>query len=707
MTIEHKLAELFNLDQKIASTVITLLDEGNTIPFIARYRKELTGAMEDHTLRDFSEKLDSLRKLEERREVIKRLLEEQGKLTEELTCALDQADTMTILEDLYRPYKPKRKTRASIAIEKGLSPLADSLIDKESTKEMIDKLAQNLVEGSEDVTLEEAFSGACDILAERLSDDASVRKALRNYLYKYGKIFSEVGKVQNPIYEQYEAYEEGLVSIPAHRLLAINRGEREEALKIHFLIDEERIYEALFRELSYVGAPYEDLLRETAKDSWKRLLKPSLVKEVRKEKTEEAEVVSIDLFKKNLRELLLEAPIKGKTVLGFDPGYRNGCKLAVVNPQGEVKASVVIYPHSGEAARQKAKTSLENLLKAEQVELVVIGNGTASRESERFVAEVIEENKLGTPWLIVSEAGASVYSASEVASRELGNLDINLRSAVSIARRVQDPLAELVKIDPKSIGVGQYQHDLNQKNLAIGLDNVIEDCVNHVGVDLNTASHFLLVRIAGINTALADNILAYRTENGAFSSRKALLKVPKLGAKSFEQCAGFLRVEGDELLDNTSVHPESYGVVKNLQTIYQENDLLILAKRLENENLETLAAQLEVGRETLKDIIDALKKRGRDPREEFKAPVLRHDLLEMEDLEVGMVLNGVVRNIVAFGAFVDIGLHENGLLHISELAERYVKDPFEVLKVGEEVQVKVISLDMKRKRIGLSRKGLK
>ena len=707
MTIEHKLAELFNLDQKIASTVITLLDEGNTIPFIARYRKELTGAMEDHTLRDFSEKLDSLRKLEERREVIKRLLEEQGKLTEELTCALDQADTMTILEDLYRPYKPKRKTRASIAIEKGLSPLADSLIDKESTKEMIDKLAQNLVEGSEDMTLEEAFSGASDILAERLSDDASVRKALRNYLYKYGKIFSEVGKVQNPIYEQYEAYEEGLVSIPAHRLLAINRGEREEALKIHFLIDEERIYEALFRELSYVGAPYEDLLRETAKDSWKRLLKPSLVKEVRKEKTEEAEVVSIDLFKKNLRELLLEAPIKGKTVLGFDPGYRNGCKLAVVNPQGEVKASVVIYPHSGEAARQKAKTSLENLLKAEQVELVVIGNGTASRESERFVAEVIEENKLGTPWLIVSEAGASVYSASEVASRELGNLDINLRSAVSIARRVQDPLAELVKIDPKAIGVGQYQHDLNQKNLAIGLDNVIEDCVNHVGVDLNTASHFLLVRIAGINTALADNILAYRTENGAFSSRKALLKVPKLGAKSFEQCAGFLRVEGDELLDNTSVHPESYGVVKNLQTIYQENDLLILAKRLENENLETLAAQLEVGRETLKDIIDALKKRGRDPREEFKAPVLRHDLLEMEDLEVGMVLNGVVRNIVAFGAFVDIGLHENGLLHISELAERYVKDPFEVLKVGEEVQVKVISLDMKRKRIGLSRKGLK
>ena len=707
MTIEHKLKELFNLDQKIVSTVIALLDEGNTIPFIARYRKELTGAMEDHTLRDFSEKLDGLRKLEDRREVIKRLVAEQGKLTDELTCALDKADTMTILEDLYRPYKPKRKTRASIAIEKGLSPLADSLIDKKSTKEMVDKLAQSLVESLDDMTLEEVFSGASDILAERLSDDASVRKALRNYLYKHGKIFSEVGKVPNPIYEQYEAYEEGFVDIPAHRLLAINRGEREEALKIHFLIDEERIYEALFRELSYVGAPYEDLLRETAKDSWKRLLKPSLVKEVRKEKTEEAEVVSIDLFKKNLRELLLEAPIKGKTVLGFDPGYRNGCKLAVVNPQGEVKASVVIYPHSGEAARQKAKTSLETLLKAEKVDLVVIGNGTASRESERFVAEVVEESQLEIPWLIVSEAGASVYSASEVAGRELGNLDINLRSAVSIARRVQDPLAELVKIDPKSIGVGQYQHDLNQKNLVIGLDNVIEDCVNHVGVDLNTASHFLLVRIAGINTALADNILAYRTENGAFSSRKALLKVPKLGAKSFEQCAGFLRVEGDELLDNTSVHPESYGVVKNLQTIYQENDLLILAKRLENENLETLAAQLEVGRETLKDIIDALKKRGRDPREEFKAPVLRHDLLEMEDLEVGMVLNGVVRNIVAFGAFVDIGLHENGLLHISELAERYVKDPFEVLKVGEEVQVKVISLDMKRKRIGLSRKGLK
>lgn len=707
MIIEYKLAELFNLDQKIVSTVIALLDEGNTIPFIARYRKELTGAMEDHTLRDFSEKLEGLRKLEDRREVIKRLVAEQGKLTDELTCALDQAETMTILEDLYRPYKPKRKTRASVAIEKGLSPLADSLIDKKSTKETIDQLAQSLVESLEDVTLEEAFSGACDILAERLSDDASVRKALRNYLYKYGKIFSELGKAPNPVYEQYEDYEESFSGIPAHRLLAINRGEREEALKIHFLIDEERIYEALFRELSYVGAPYEDLLRDMAKDSWKRLLKPSLVKEVRKEKTEEAEVVSIDLFKKNLRELLLEAPIKGKTVLGFDPGYRNGCKLAVVNPQGEVKASVVIYPHSGEAARQKAKMSLENLLKAEQVELVVIGNGTASRESERFVAEVVEESQLELPWLIVSEAGASVYSASEVASRELGDLDINLRSAVSIARRVQDPLAELVKIDPKSIGVGQYQHDLNQKNLALGLDNVIEDCVNHVGVDLNTASHFLLVRIAGINTALADNILAYRTENGAFSSRKALLKVPKLGAKSFEQCAGFLRVEGKELLDNTSVHPESYGVVKKLQTIYQENDLLALAKCLENENLKTLADQLEVGRETLKDIIEALKKRGRDPREEFQAPVLRHDLLEIEDLEVGMILNGVVRNIAAFGAFVDIGLHENGLLHISELAERYVKDPFEVLKVGEEVQVKVISLDMKRKRIGLSRKGLK
>lgn len=496
MKLITTLAERYKLSLAVVENVITLLDEGNTIPFIARYRKELTGAMEDSVLRDFSEKLTQLRNLNERREAVKRLIAEQDKLTKDLEEALDNAETMTLLEDIYRPYKPKRKTRASVAIERGFSPLAEALINKESSEADIKKVLAEVkaqAEGAEGKALseEEVLTGAGDILAERLSDDSSVRKALRNYLAKYGKLKAELGKNENPVYEQYLDYEEAIKEMPAHRLLALNRAEREEAIKVNFLIDEERIFEALFRELSYVGAPYEEFLREVAKDSWKRLLKPSLTKEVRKEKTEAAEEVSIDLFKKNLRELLLEAPIKNKTVLGFDPGYRNGCKLAIVDPQGEVLTSLVIYPHSGDKAKEASKGKFLDLLKNYPVELIVIGNGTASRESERFVCEVVETNQLNIPWLIVSEAGASVYSASPVANKELGDLDINLRSAVSIARRVQDPLAELVKIDPKSIGVGQYQHDLNQKNLATGLDNVIEDCVNHVGVDLNTASHFL------------------------------------------------------------------------------------------------------------------------------------------------------------------------------------------------------------------------
>lgn len=711
MDIAQKLTEFFHLPIAVTQNVIALLDEGNTIPFIARYRKELTNAMEDSLLRDFSEKLSQLRNLNERREAIKRLIAEQEKLTAELELQLDQTESITVLEDLYRPFKPKRKTRAATAIARGFEPLADALVNKENKKEEIGFVLQSVKQEAEKreekvLSKEEVLQGAGDILAERLSDDPSVRKALRGFLSKYGKLHAEVGKNENPLYEQYVDYEEAIKEMPAHRLLALNRAEREEAIKVNFLIDETRIFEALFRELSYVGAPYETFLREVAKDSWKRLLKPSLTKEVRKERTQEAEEVSIDLFKKNLRELLLEAPIKNKTVLGFDPGYRNGCKIAVVDPQGEVLSTLVIYPHSGDKAYEAAKIKFLSLLKEYSVELIVIGNGTASRESERFVCEIVESNALSIPWLIVSEAGASVYSASVVAGKELGHLDINLRSAVSIARRVQDPLAELVKIDPKSIGVGQYQHDLNQKNLALGLDSVIEDCVNHVGVNLNTASHFLLVHIAGISAGLADNILAYRSENGAFSSRKMLLKVPKLGQKSFEQCAGFLRVEGNEPLDNTSVHPESYAVVKAMQKAYAVKDFSSLVALLEKENLAELARQFAVGKETLKDIIEALKKPGRDPREDFTPPVLRHDLLEIEDLEIGMELSGVVRNIAAFGAFVDIGLHENGLIHISELSDKFIKDPFEVLKIGQEIKVKIISLDLKKKRIGLSRKGL-
>lgn len=707
-TINERLASEFQMKDKQVENTVALLDEGATVPFIARYRKDETGNLDDQAVRAFADRLEGLRKLEARRADVTRLIDEQGKLTEVLRAKIDAADTLTALDDLYRPYRPKRRTRASMAVERGLAPLAEAWCAGEPAAALT-ALAEQLAAQSEDVAdAKAAVDGACDILAEQLADDADVRARLRDELAQKGVIHTKAGKNPDPTYDNYLDYTEPLAKMAAHRVLAVGRAERDDALSVQLEFDEERAVYLLYKHIYKKGMAWQERLQEMCRDSWKRLLAPSLEKEVRKVRTEWAEDQSTVLFQKNLRDLLLQPPVRGHVVLGFDPGFANGCKLAVVDATGNVLETTVVYPFKGKGGEAKAKEVVKDLINRHHVTLVAIGNGTASRESERLIAGLLE-GRGDCGWYIVSEAGASVYSASPLAAEEFPDLDATLRSAVSIARRVQDPLAELVKIDPRSIGVGQYQHDIDQKKLTHALDGVVEDCVNHVGVDLNTASVSLLSYVAGVTPTLAKNIVHYRDEAGNFRTRKALLKVPKLGPKAFEQCAGFLRIaEGDEPLDNTQVHPESYAKVRAMADLFACPPSPELAEKARAAmSMQELAARLDLGPATLSDILDALAKPGRDPRDDLPQPLLPHDLLELEDLEVGMELEGTVTNIAAFGAFVDIGLHENGLVHISKLSDRYIKDPLSVVRVGQIVRVKVIDVDTKRRRIGLSMKGVK
>ena len=708
MTIEQRLQEAFEMQPQQVTNTVALLDEGATVPFIARYRKDETGHLDDQAVRAFADMLTSLRKLEERRADVLRLIDEQGKLTDALSAKIAQAETMTALDDLYRPYRPKRKTRASIAEARGLTPLAEAWLagaDAAALDEMAAALA-----AADDALADAAaaIAGACDIVAERLADDAEMRARLRDELAKSGVLHTKAGKKPDPTYDNYLDYSEPLNKMAAHRVLAVGRAERDEALAVSIEFDEERAVYLLYKHIYRKGMAWQERLQETCRDSWRRLLKPSLEKEVRKARTEWAEDQSAVLFKRNLRDLLLQPPVRGHVVLGFDPGFANGCKLAVIDAVGNVLETTVVYPFKGKGGEAKARQVLARLIDEHHVTLVAIGNGTASRESERLIAGLLEGHS-DCGWYIVSEAGASVYSASPLAAEEFPDLDATLRSAVSIARRVQDPLAELVKIDPRSIGVGQYQHDIDQKKLTHALDGVVEDCVNHVGVDLNTASVSLLSHVAGVSGTIAKNIVAYRDANGNFRTRKALLKVPKLGPKTFEQCAGFLRIpDGDEPLDNTQVHPESYAGVREMAQLFDCPPSPALAEKArQTMSVADLAARLDLGPATLADILDALAKPGRDPREDLPQPKLSHDLLELEDLAPGMELEGTVTNIAAFGAFVDIGLHENGLVHISKLADHFVKDPLTVVRVGQIVRVKVLDVDKTRRRISLSMKGVK
>ena len=708
MTINEQLANEFQMNAKHVENTVALLDDGATVPFIARYRKDETGALDDQAVRAFADRLSALRKLEERRADVTRLIAEQGKLTDALAEKIAAAESLTALDDLYRPYRPKRKTRASIAAARGLTPLAEAWTAGASAAALAEQ-AESLAQASDELAdAEAAITGACDILAEALADDAEMRARLREELAAKGVIHTKAGKTPDPTYDNYLDYSEPLAKMAAHRVLAVGRAEREDALAVSLEFDEERAVYLLYKHIYKKGMVWQERLQEMCRDSWKRLLKPSLEKEVRKARTEWAEDQSTVLFKRNLRDLLLQPPVRGHVVLGFDPGFANGCKLAIIDATGNVLETTVVYPFKGKGGEAKAKEILRQLIDRHRVTLVAIGNGTASRESERLIAGILD-GRVDCGWYIVSEAGASVYSASPLAAEEFPDLDATLRSAVSIARRVQDPLAELVKIDPRSIGVGQYQHDIDQKKLTHALDGVVEDCVNHVGVDLNTASVSLLSHVAGVTPQLAKNIVAYRDEAGNYRTRKSLLKVPKLGPKTFEQCAGFLRIaDGDEPLDNTQVHPESYAGVRAMAELFDcpPSPALVEKARAAMPAAE-LAERLNLGPATLADILDALAKPGRDPRDDLPQPLLSHDLLELEDLEPGMELEGTVTNIAAFGAFVDIGLHENGLVHISKLSDRFVKDPLTVVRVGQIVRVKVLDVDKQRRRISLSMKGVK
>lgn len=708
MTINEQLANEFQMNAKHVENTVALLDDGATVPFIARYRKDETGALDDQAVRAFADRLSALRKLEERRADVTRLIAEQGKLTDALAEKIAAAESLTALDDLYRPYRPKRKTRASIAAARGLTPLAEAWTAGASAAALTEQ-AESLAQATDELAdAEAAIAGACDILAEALADDAEMRARLREELASKGVIHTKAGKTPDPTYDNYLDYSEPLAKMAAHRVLAVGRAEREDALAVSLEFDEERAVYLLYKHIYKKGMVWQERLQEMCRDSWKRLLKPSLEKEVRKARTEWAEDQSTVLFKRNLRDLLLQPPVRGHVVLGFDPGFANGCKLAVIDATGNVLETTVVYPFKGKGGEAKAKEILRQLIDRHRVTLVAIGNGTASRESERLIAGILD-GRVDCGWYIVSEAGASVYSASPLAAEEFPDLDATLRSAVSIARRVQDPLAELVKIDPRSIGVGQYQHDIDQKKLTHALDGVVEDCVNHVGVDLNTASVSLLSHVAGVAPQLAKNIVAYRDEAGNYRTRKSLLKVPKLGPKTFEQCAGFLRIaDGDEPLDNTQVHPESYAGVRAMAELFDCPPSPALAEKARAAMpAAELAERLNLGPATLADILDALAKPGRDPRDDLPQPLLSHDLLELEDLEPGMELEGTVTNIAAFGAFVDIGLHENGLVHISKLSDRFVKDPLTVVRVGQIVRVKVLDVDKQRRRISLSMKGVK
>ena len=698
------LAREFNVKPQHAQAVVQLLDEGNTVPFIARYRKEQHGTMDDQTIRALAERLHYLRGLEQRRQEVSQAIEAQGKLTPELAAALGQATTLAEVEDLYRPYRPKRRTRASIAREKGLEPLAEAMRQGKGQDALA--LAQPYVQPEKGVeTAEEALQGASDILAEELSDDAALRKRLRNHIQRTGVLQAKGATEEDTVYRLYYDFAERVTKLQSHQILAINRGEKEEALKVAVQADGPGAVQLVQRALIRPGNPYEDRLRATAQDAWDRLLFPSLEREVRADLTERAQEQAIHTFALNLRPLLMQPPVKNKVILGFDPAYRTGCKLAVVDPTGKVLETGVIYPTKPHNKVEEGKRILRRLCDTHHIQCIAIGNGTASRESELFVAEFIREYGGDVSYMVVSEAGASVYSASPLGAEEFPDYDVSLRSAVSIARRLQDPLAELVKIDPKAIGVGQYQHDMPQVRLGETLDGVVEDCVNAVGVDLNTASPALLRRVAGVTAAVAKNIVAYREENGPFPDRKTLKKVPKLGPKAFEQCAGFLRLpEGKEWLDRTAVHPESYPAARKLLDLWGHplEEAAMLPQWLRQQGLQQVAEQCGVGVPTLQDIAAELQKPGRDPRDQLPPPLLRQDVLSMEDLKPGMELQGTVRNVVDFGAFVDIGVHQDGLVHISQIADRYVRHPSDVLTVGDVVRVTVLEVDQKKKRIALT-----
>ena len=716
MDIIKKLAEELNIGRHQAEAAVKLIDEGNTIPFIARYRKEVTGSLNDEVLRNLDERLRYLRNLEERKAQVIASISEQEKLTPELELKIKEAQTLVAVEDLYRPYKPKRRTRAMIAKEKGLEPLAD-LISMQMTAEPVEKAAAGFVSEEKGVaSVQEAIQGARDILAERISDNAAFRTYIRNITMNKGVIQSSAKdeKAQS-VYEMYYNYEEPVKKAAGHRILALNRGENEKMLIVKILAPEEQILGYLEKQTIVRDNPYTTpILKEAAADSYSRLIGPSIEREIRSDLTEKAEEGAIKVFGKNLEQLLMQPPIVGRVVLGWDPAFRTGCKLAVVDETGKVIGTTVIYPTAPTTEKkiQASKDLLKKIIPKYHVSLISLGNGTASRESEQFIVELLKEIPEKVQYVIVNEAGATVYSASKLATEEFPKFDVGQRSAASIARRLQDPLAELVKIDPKSIGVGQYQHDMNQKKLGESLNGVVEDCVNKVGVDLNTASAPLLSYISGISSAIAKNIVAYREENGRFTDRKELLKVPKLGPKAFEQCAGFMRIsEGKNPLDATGVHPESYAAAEKLLKKQGYEADAITAHQLTGLGLtigdyKKLAEELGIGEITLRDIVKELEKPARDPRDEMPKPILRTDVLEMKDLKEGMVLKGTVRNVIDFGVFVDIGVHQDGLVHISQITDKYIKHPLEAVSVGDVVDVKVMSVDLKKKRIQLTMRGI-
>ncbi|EOS80872.1 competence protein ComEA helix-hairpin-helix repeat region [Dorea sp. 5-2] len=717
MDINQKITEELGVKKWQVDAAVKLIDEGNTIPFIARYRKEATGTLDDEQLRKLHERLTYLRNLEEKKEQVLSSIEEQGKLTEELRKQILAAETLVVVEDLYRPYRPKRRTRATIAKEKGLEPLA-AVITLQKTKQPVEEIAAEYIDPEKGVnTVEEAVAGAKDIIAESISDEADYRIWIRKITAQKGRVISAAkDEKAESVYEMYYDFEEPVNRLAGHRILALNRGEKEKFLTVKIEAPEEDIIRYLEKKTIHGDNPYTTpILKAVVEDSYKRLIAPAIEREIRNDLTEKAEDGAIEVFKKNLEQLLMQPPIVGQTVLGWDPAFRTGCKLAVVDPTGKVIGTTVIYP-TAPTTPQKIKASkdlLKKIIPKYGITLISVGNGTASRESEMFIVELLKEIPQKVQYVIVNEAGASVYSASKLASEEFPKFDVGQRSATSIARRLQDPLAELVKIDPKSIGVGQYQHDMNQKKLTEALSGVVEDCVNRVGVDLNTASAPLLAYISGISGTIAKNIVAYREENGKFTSRKQLLKVAKLGPKAFEQCAGFMRIQGgDNPLDGTSVHPESYEAAEKLLTkqgfaAADINGGKLVGLSLTIRDYKKLAEELAVGEITLRDIVKELEKPARDPRDEMPKPILRTDVLEMKDLTEGMILKGTVRNVIDFGAFVDIGVHQDGLVHISEITDKkFIKHPLEVVSVGDIVDVKVLSVDLKKKRIQLTMKGI-
>lgn len=717
MDIIEALAKELNISRDRIEKTVALIDEGNTIPFIARYRKEVTGSLDDTVLRTLDERLNYLRNIEKRKDEVKGLIASLDKLTPEIEAAIDGAKTITEVDDIYRPFRPKRKTRASVAKEKGLDGLAQLILEQRKEYEpSIEAQAESYVSEEKGVAnVGEALAGACDIIAESVSDNAEYRKQIRAITFENGKLVSKKQSDSESVYEQYYDYSEELKKIPSHRVLAINRGENEGFLKVTVEVEKELILNYLISAIiTEPSSPAFKYITSATVDAYDRLIAPSIEREIRNDIFDQASEGAIKLFSVNLGNLLMQAPIKGNVVMGYDPGYRTGCKLAVVDKTGKVLDTAVIYPTKPQEKIEESKKTVIKLIRKYGVNIIAIGNGTASKESEIFIAGLIREIPENVKYAMVSEAGASVYSASKLAADEFPDFDVTQRSAVSIARRLQDPLAELVKIDPKSIGVGQYQHDMKQARLDEALEGVVEDCVNKVGVDLNTASHSLLSYISGINAAMAKNIVTYREENGEFSSREQLLKVPRIGSKAYEQCAGFLRVPGaKEILDNTGVHPESYKAAHELLEMfgYNEDDVAAfklgdIVNKIKKKGSDKVCEKLGIGEPTLNDIVNELIKPGRDVRDTLQTPVLRDDVLDLSDLKEGMILTGTVRNVIDFGAFVDIGVHQDGLVHISQISDKYIKHPSEVLSVGDIIKVKVLSVDVAKKRIALTLKGI-